>query len=219
MNGIEKRPPSVQVVSSDFAYDDEYIRSHYVYHSTRVEKEASSYQVHPVRTTYEFRTKRKVPYKFGLMMVGWGGNNGSTVTAGILANKHKLSWMTRMGMQTANYYGSITQASTVRLGVDKAGNDVYVPFNEMLPMVHPDDFVIGGWDINDMNLGDALDRSRVLEPTLIQQVYPMMQKMKPLPSIYYSDFIAANQEYRANNVLVGTKAEHLEKIRSDIRGL
>lgn len=46
-------------------------------------------------------------------MVGWGGNNGSTVTASILANKHKMKWLTRVGEQNANYFGSITQASTV----------------------------------------------------------------------------------------------------------
>ena len=41
-----------------------------------------------------FRTEREVP-KVGLMQVGWGGNNGSTVTATVLANKHKLSWKTK----------------------------------------------------------------------------------------------------------------------------
>ena len=41
-----------------------------------------------------FRTESKVP-KVGLMLVGWGGNNGSTVTATVLANKHKLSWKTK----------------------------------------------------------------------------------------------------------------------------
>ena len=41
-----------------------------------------------------FRTESKVP-KVGLMLVGWGGNNGSTVTATVLANKMKLSWKTK----------------------------------------------------------------------------------------------------------------------------
>jgi myo-inositol-1-phosphate synthase len=40
----------------------------------------------------------------------------------------------------------------------------------------------------------------------------------PLPSIYYPDFIAANQEARADNVLPGKdKQTHLEQIRQDIR--
>lgn len=36
-------------------------------------------------------TERKVP-KVGVMLVGLGGNNGSTFTAGILANKYKTTW-------------------------------------------------------------------------------------------------------------------------------
>lgn len=31
------------------------------------------------------------------MLVGWGGNNGTTVTAAVLANKLGLSWMTKTG--------------------------------------------------------------------------------------------------------------------------
>ena len=46
----------------------------------------------------------------------------------------------------------------------------------------------------------------------------MAELGKPLPSIYYPDFIAANQEARADNVIPGTdKQAHLEQIRADIR--
>jgi myo-inositol-1-phosphate synthase len=217
VDGLRVGSTSVQVNSPHVSYDGEYIKSRYVYHDAKVERRGGKYVIHPNQTVYDFRTKKTVPKKFGLMLVGWGGNNGSTVTAGILANKHNLTWRTRTGMQSANYFGSITQASTIRMGIDERGCDVYVPFNQILPMVNPNDFVIGGWDINNMNLGDALCRSEVLEPTLIEQVYPIMCQMVPLPSIYYPDFIAANQEDRANNVLTGTKWENMEKIRSDIR--
>lgn len=45
-----------------------------------------------------------------------------------------------------------------------------------------------------------------------------MEKMFPLPSIYYPDFIAANQESRADNILPGdSKMAHLLQIRKDIR--
>jgi myo-inositol-1-phosphate synthase len=151
------------------------------------------------------------------MMVGWGGNNGSTVTASILANKQGLQWHTKDGVQTANYFGSITQASTFKIGVDNSGNDVHVPFSSMLPMVNPNDLVIGGWDISSANLGEAMQRAKVLEWDLQRQLLPEMSKLKPLPSIYYPDFIAANQEDRADNVIQGTKRENLEQIRNDIR--
>jgi myo-inositol-1-phosphate synthase len=41
--------------------------------------------------------------------------------------------------------------------------------------------------------------------------------MKPRPSIYCQDFIAANQAERADNVLKGSKAQMMEQIRADIR--
>lgn len=45
---------------------------------------------------YSFKTTKKIG-KIGLMMVGFGGNNGSTILGGILANKHNLTWMTKKG--------------------------------------------------------------------------------------------------------------------------
>ena len=45
-----------------------------------------------------------------------------------------------------------------------------------------------------------------------------MENLTPLPSIYYPDFIAANQGDRADNVLPGTdKQQHLDTIRLNIR--
>lgn len=46
--------------------------------------------------------------------------------------------------QEANYYGSLTQAGTVSLGLDTEGQEVFVPFHTLLPMVSPDDLVFDG---------------------------------------------------------------------------
>lgn len=46
-----------------------------------------------------------------------------------------------------------------------------------------------------------------------------MRRFKPMKSIYYSDFIAANQTTRADHVLEGdnkNKLTHLKQIREDI---
>ena len=128
-----------------------------------------------------------------------------------------ITWRTKRGIQEPNYYGSVTQASTVKLGTDESGEDVFIPFASLLPTVSPNDLVIGGWDINGMNLADAMDRAQVLDYDLQRQLYPHMKEIVPMPSIYFPDFIAANQEDRADNVLEGTHEELLEKIRSDIR--
>ena len=111
-------------------------------------------KVTPTKTVYEFQTERKVP-KLGLMLVGWGGNNGTTITAGILANKHKIGWETKEGPRSPDFIGSITQASTINIGNDGDGNPVYVPFKNILPTVEPTDIVLGGWDIKGENLAEV----------------------------------------------------------------
>jgi len=172
-----------------------------------------------VNRNYEFRTLKKVP-KTGVLFVGFGGNNGSTVTGGIIANKNNLSWMTNRGLMKPNYFGSITQASTTYLGVDKQSNkQIYVPLKNILPMLDPNDMVIGGWDINGATLDEAMKRACVFDYNLQEKLIPYMKDIKPMPSIYYPDFIAANQFDRANNILKGQHAclEHLDIIRNDIK--
>jgi len=200
------------VDAPNVTYTDTEITATVDYHTTLVE----GTKVTPKIEKLTMRTQRKVP-KTGLMLIGLGGNNGCTTVAGILANRAKMSWETKEGTVNSNYFGSVTQASTVRLGADAGGNAVYIPFNKMLPMVHPNDLVVGGWDISGMNLGEAMKRSKVLDVQLQKQLYDDMAKITPLPSIYFPDFIAANQSSRADNVLSGTKQEQLDKIRSDIR--
>ncbi|KAI1773367.1 myo-inositol-1-phosphate synthase [Hypoxylon cercidicola] len=208
------------VSSPNVVYTDSEILSKYTYRTTSVTQNgAGKYVATPKETVYDFKVDRKVP-KVGMMLVGWGGNNGTTVTAGIIANRRGMVWETREGPRAANYYGSVVMGSTMKLGTDpQTMKEVNIPFHDVLPMVHPNDLVIGGWDISSMNLADAMDRAAVLEPTLKAQVKKEMAQMVPLPSIYYPDFIAANQEDRADNLIPGSKASmaQVEKIRQDIR--
>ena len=211
------------VTSPNVTYTPESILSKYTYRTTSVSHDAATgnISVAPKETPYSFKVSRNVP-RVGVMLVGWGGNNGTTVTAGLLANKRNLVWETREGPRKANYYGSVVMSSTVKLGIDTAtGEEVHVPFNKMLPMVHPNDLVVGGWDISAMDMGAAMDRAQVLEPALKNLVKKDMAGMKPLKSIYYPDFIAANQGSRADNVIEGDKAcwDHVERIRKDIRSV
>ena len=154
------------------------------------------------------------------MLIGMGGNNGSTLCATILANKHNISWHTKDGIQQPNYIGSVLRASTVSIGTEPGtGKEVHVPISDVLPMVHPNDLVLGGWDISGLSMDKAMDRARVLDYDLQRQVAPYLALLgRPLPSIYYPDFIAANQEARADNLIAGTdKQAHLDHIRADIR--
>ena len=207
------------VESPDVTYTDTEIKSKYVYRTTAISKNGNKYVASPKETVYDFKVERKVG-KVGMMLVGLGGNNGTTVTAGIIANRRGLVWDTREGPRAANYYGSVVMASTMKLGNDvKTNDEINVPFHDVLPMAHPNDLVIGGWDISSLNLSQAMDRAAVLEPSLKNLVRKEMAQMKPLPSIYYPDFIAANQGERADNVVKGSKASlaHVDHLRKDIR--
>ena len=68
--------------------------------------------------------------------------------------------MTKDGLKKPNYFGSLTQAATVRVGNYK-GEEVFTPFKSLLPMVNPEDLVLGGWDISGLNLADAMERAQV----------------------------------------------------------
>ncbi|KAM4707362.1 inositol-3-phosphate synthase 1 [Discoglossus pictus] len=204
-----------KVESPHVKYLNDVIETDYNYDTTQVYEENGITKVKPCTTKFTFRTERKVP-KLGVMLVGWGGNNGTTVTAAVLANQMGLSWMTKTGKRVANYYGSLFQSSTVCLGSSASG-EVHVPFRDLLPMVHPNDIVFDGWDISSMNLADAMRRAEVLDWQLQEQLRPFMEKMKPRPSIYIPEFIAANQEDRADHVIHGTKSEQVQRIREDIQ--
>ncbi|XP_060660189.1 inositol-3-phosphate synthase [Drosophila nasuta] len=208
---------TLEVISPKVHVDDEYIETDYDYQTSHVKRSAGGQiQVHPQTTSLKIRTGRHVP-KLGVMLVGWGGNNGSTLTAALEANRRQLQWRTKGGVQQANWFGSITQASTVFIGSDEAGSDVYVPMKELLPMVEPNDIAVDGWDISGYHLGDAMRRAEVLDVGLQEQLYEQLSALKPRPSIYDPDFIAANQSERADNLIKGTKLEQYEQVRRDIR--
>jgi len=173
---------------------------------------------------HHITTDAKVP-KLGLMMVGLGGNNGITVTAGILANKKHLKWETKRGDASANFYGSLTQCVTTKIGVRLAKErdgktmiqDVYAPVKNLLPMVDPTELVIGGWDISGLDMYQATKRAKVLEPDLIRQLKDELSEMKPLSAVFNLSFVASNQEDRADNLKEGTNRELIDQVREDIK--
>lgn len=149
------------------------------------------------------------------MLVGLGGNNGSTLTAGLLAHKKKITWESKEGVHTPNFYGSFSQCATARVGIkmDKdtgALKDVHKPIKELLPTVDPVDIEISGWDISNLNLYDSCKRSRVLEPDLVNQLSEELKEIVPLKAAINPSFIAANQSDRMDNVITGTNEEQIE---------
>ena len=155
----DKPEPKVSAQGTKTTSNNELLAD-FVYKRNNIETlENGNIEIKQESHEFTFKTKLK-PAKTGLMLVGIGGNNGSTVTGAIIANRQKMSWETRNGIQKANYWGSLTQATTVHLGWD-GQRQVHVPFKSLLPMVDPNSIVIDGWDINSANLYEASKRAKV----------------------------------------------------------
>lgn len=203
--------------STGINQENEYIRNTYEERFTEF-KEDGSFENKIVEHVIE--TEAKVP-KLGLMIVGLGGNNGSTLIAGLLAHKHNVSWESKTGIHTPNYYGSFTQCATAKVGIkrlkDRGIQDIYKPIKEMLPMVNPTDIEVTGWDISKMNAYEACKRACVLEPDLVNKLEDKLKSISPMKAAFNPDFIAANQSDRVDNALEGTNEVVIEAIREDIR--
>ena len=207
---------SFNVDSKNVECKDGEMISTYSYETSKIVPSSQGISIVPYTQKIHFKTDTKIP-KLGVMIVGWGGNNGTTVTNGILANKLSLKWETKRGEVKANYHGSLTQCSTTYLGQDDQGKTYVAPLKSLVPMVEPNDIVISGWDISKMNIYEATRRAKVLEPTMYMQLKEQTEKMIPLPAVFDLSFVAPNQETRADNVIEGNKEKQLETVRQNIK--
>jgi myo-inositol-1-phosphate synthase len=157
---------------------------------------------------------------FGILVVGLGGANGTTMLAGILANRLNLQWFGPKGESLSpNYNGCITQLTTkgVHGGVgyrnrspalDKRLGDASMA-------------AVGGWDIRSTPPGDALLEAQILDYDLVRQVRPEMNKIKIFRGLFDPRFIGTSQHETATYVLTEQDAqsdsEALKCLRADIR--
>jgi myo-inositol-1-phosphate synthase len=160
------------VNSPNVKNDGKTLESTFEYRHNKIVRNRDQISVTPQTHQYRFKTQLK-PQKTGLLLVGIGGNNGTTVLGATIANREQMEWKTRYnlicalfiyfrnGTQKANYFGSITQSTTVHLGWDGT-EQIYLPFNKILPLVDPNDLIIDGWDINNANMYEAALRARVI---------------------------------------------------------
>uniref|UniRef100_A0A2K6TM12 Inositol-3-phosphate synthase 1 n=1 Tax=Saimiri boliviensis boliviensis TaxID=39432 RepID=A0A2K6TM12_SAIBB len=190
--------------SPDMVYGPKAMEVQYEYWRKSVSHEGSVLKVYPT-------TAQQGP-QLGVMLVGQGRNNGCTITTQVLANRLCLSWPTGSHRKEANYYGSLTQVGTLSLGLDAKGQEVFVPFSALLPMVAPNDLMFDGWDISSLNLAQGMPRAKVLDWELQEQLWPHMEALRPQPSIYVPKFIAANQSNRTDDLIPGSRMQQLEQI-------
>ena len=138
--------------------------------------------------------------KLGIMIVGLGGNNGSTLVASLLAYIKGLTWETKNGYQKVKWLGSISQYGSINLGYNKEGKIVSKLIKNMVSLRKLEDIVISGWDICGDDLYTACKKNKVIDPNLINQLEDDLRNIIPKKSIFYENFIATNQNVKCNNI-------------------
>jgi len=140
--------------------------------------------------------------KLGILLVGLGAVS-TTFIAGVMA--------VRKGI--ARPIGSLTQMGTIRLGKRTDGRTPLI--KDLMPLASLDDIVFGGWDIFDDNCYEAATTAGVLEPSLLTQIKPELEAIKPMSAVFDRHYV---KRLDGPNVKTGAnKMELAEQVRADIR--
>src|SRR5207247_5443265 len=83
--------------------------------------------------------------------------------------------------------GSLTQMGTIRLGKRTEGRSPKI--NEVVPLASIDDLVFGAWDIFEEDCYSAARTAGVLEPSLLDQVRPEMEKIRPMSAVFDKHYV------------------------------
>jgi len=131
------------------------------------------------------------------------GAVSTTTIAGVLAVRRGL----------AKPIGSLTQMGTIRLGKRTEGRSPLI--KDFVPLASLDDVVFGGWDIFEEDSYEAARTAGVLEPSLLEQVKPEMQAIRPWPAVFDRRYV---KRLDGPNVKKGAnKRELAEQLRDDIK--
>ncbi|MCM3880613.1 MAG: inositol-3-phosphate synthase [Vicinamibacterales bacterium] len=140
--------------------------------------------------------------KLGVLLVGLGAVSTTTI-AGVLAIRKGL----------ARPIGSLTQMGTVRLGKRTEGRSPKI--KEIVPLAELDNIVFGGWDIFEENSYQAARTAGVLETSLLDQIKPELEAIKPWPAVFDQRYV---KRLEGPNVKKGkNKRDLAEQLRADIR--
>jgi myo-inositol-1-phosphate synthase len=140
--------------------------------------------------------------KLGVLLVGLGAVS-TTFIAGVLAIRKGL----------AKPIGSLTQMGTVRLG--KRTDNRSPKISDVVPLAKLDDLVFGGWDIFNDDCYAAARTAGVIEPSLLDQVRPELEKIRPWPAVFDQRYV---KRLDGPNVKKGKNKKDLaEQVVADIR--
>jgi myo-inositol-1-phosphate synthase len=166
--------------------------------------------------TQDAQHEPKTRGSVGILIVGLGGANGTTLLAGCVANRLKIDWRGPVGQEMKpNYYGCITQ-------INQRGVYGGVGYKDKVKgLANANMAAVGGWDIRSTKPGDALLQAQILDYDLVRQVKDEMNKTKIFRGVYDSRFIGTSQHETATHVLKQSEAandsEALKCLRADIR--
>jgi myo-inositol-1-phosphate synthase len=140
--------------------------------------------------------------KLGVLLVGLGAVSTTTI-AGVLAIRKGL----------AKPIGSLTQMGTLRLGKRTEGRSPKI--SDVVPLAGLDDLVFGGWDIFNDDCYAAARTAGVIEPSLLDQVRPELERIRPWPAVFDQRYV---KRLDGPNVKKGgNKKELAEQLIADIR--
>ena len=140
--------------------------------------------------------------KLGVLLVGLGAVS-TTFIAGVLAIRKGL----------AKPIGSLTQMGTVRLG--KRTDNRTPKISDVVPLATLDDLVFGGWDIFNDDCYAAARTAGVIEPSLLDQVRPELEKIRPWPAVFDQRYV---KRLDGPNVKKGKNKKDLaDQVVADIR--
>jgi myo-inositol-1-phosphate synthase len=102
---------------------------------------------------------------------------------------------------------------TVRLGKRTEGRSPKI--KDVMPLAGLDDLVFGGWDIFEDDCYAAAKHAGVIEPALLEQVRPELEKIRPMPAVFDQRYV---KRLSGPNVKKGKNKKDLaEQLIADIR--
>lgn len=114
--------------------------------------------------------------RLGVLLPGLGAVS-TTFIAGVEAVKKGLG----------KPFGSLTQMGTIRLG--KRTEKRAPLIKKFVPLANLKDLVFAGWDIFKDNAYESASKARVLEKSLLDQLKPELEKIKPLPAVFEQKYV------------------------------
>jgi myo-inositol-1-phosphate synthase len=140
--------------------------------------------------------------KLGVLLVGLGAVS-TTFIAGVQAIRRGI----------APPIGSLTQMGTVRLGRRTESRSPRI--KDFVPLADLDNLVFGAWDIFDEDCYTAARTAGVLDETLLDQVRPDLERIKPWPAVFDQRYV---KRLMGPNVKKGrTKRDLADQVVADIR--